>query len=59
MIDDVTTALARAHREDLHREAAEARLVRIATCGEPSALMAAGTRLLSRLRGGDAQDCCA
>ena len=57
MIDDVTAALARAHREDLHREAAQARLVRIATCCEPSALMAAGTRLLSRFRGDVSPQC--
>ncbi|MCW2543564.1 MAG: hypothetical protein JWM40_1116 [Frankiales bacterium] len=59
MIDDVTAALARAHREDLHREADQARLARIATCCQPSAVLAAGTRLLSRLRGDAAQECSA
>lgn len=51
MIDDVTTALARAHRDDLQREAAQARLARLATCCQPSAVVTAGTRLVARFRG--------
>jgi hypothetical protein len=56
VIDDVTTALARAHRDDLNREAARARLARLATCCQPSALSSAGNRLVARFRGGS-QDC--
>ncbi len=58
MIDDVTTALARAHRDDLQREAARARLARLATCCQPSAVASAGTWLVARFRGqSQACDC--
>ena len=58
MIDDVTTALARAHRDDLQREAARARLARLATCSQPSAVASMGTKLVARFRGqSQACDC--
>jgi hypothetical protein len=58
VIDDVTTALARAHRDDLQREAARARLARLATCCQPSAVASMGTKLVARFRGqSQACDC--
>jgi len=38
MIDDLNTALARAHRFDLAREAGTQRLARLAACCKPSVL---------------------
>jgi hypothetical protein len=54
MIPDMSYLIANAHIEDLHREADRARLARLASCCNPSAL----SGLLSRLRGGS-QDCSA
>lgn len=47
--------IASAHSADLHREAAGARLAKLATRCQPSAL----SNLVSRLRGGGTQDCSA
>ena len=53
MIDDLHSALASAHAADLHRDADRARLAQLATCGHATGL----SGLISRLRGGGAQDC--
>jgi hypothetical protein len=52
MIDDLNTALARAHRLDLSREACTQRLARLAACCEPSLLRARAEHLVSWLRHG-------
>ena len=52
MIDDLSTALVRAHRLDLAREATSTRLARIVTCCKPSALRVKAEALVSWLRHG-------
>jgi len=50
MFEDLTTAGATAHRRDLARDAAVARLARLARCCQPSALRRHGERVLAWLR---------
>lgn len=52
MIDDLNTALVQAHRLDLAREAASARLARIVTCCKPSVLRAQAQHFVAWLRHG-------
>jgi hypothetical protein len=52
VIDDLNTALVRAHRHDLEREAASARLVRIASCCKPSVLRERVEHMVGWLRHG-------
>jgi hypothetical protein len=52
VIDDLNTALVKAHRLDLAREAGASRLARIASCCRPSALRARAEHLVSWFRHG-------
>jgi hypothetical protein len=52
MIDDLNTALARAHHLDLSQEACMRRLARLGSCCQPSALRERTERLVSWFRHG-------
>jgi hypothetical protein len=52
MIEDLSTAIARERRRDLSREAAALRLVRLATCCNPSSVRERAATLLHWLRDG-------
>jgi len=52
MIDDLNTALAKAHRLDLTREAGRSRLVRLAMCCQPSYLRDRTAHLVSWFKHG-------
>ena len=52
MIDDLNTALARAHRLDLAREACTRRLAHLASCCQPSVLRQRTEQLVHWFRHG-------
>ncbi|MDX6197278.1 MAG: hypothetical protein QOJ79_429 [Actinomycetota bacterium] len=52
MIDDLNTALARAHHLDLSREACARRLAHLASCCQPSVLRQRTEQLVSWFRHG-------
>ena len=52
MIDDLNTALARAHYFDLAREAGTQRLAQLAACCKPSAVRERASRLVAWFRHG-------